>query len=77
MCFDDGIEIGESLLFRQDFYTKKMAVSYNPYLQGDNYNKLKSILLNEGIKIKTSVLDITKTKFDDKYDLINLSNILS
>lgn len=73
----DGIEIGESLLFRQDFYTKKMAVSYNPYLQGDNYNKLKSILLNEGIKIKTSVLDITKTKFDDKYDLINLSNILS
>ena len=49
----------------------------NPYLQDNNYNKLKDILKKETIHINPKVMDITKTKISESYDLINLSNILS
>lgn len=74
--FDDGIDIYESLLFKYDLYFKHNVIEQNPYLHDNNYNKLKSILQTEIIKINTFVTDITKAKFDNKYDLINLSNIL-
>ena len=74
--YNEGIDIYNSLLFRQDFYQEYNAVKMNPYLQGDNYYILKNILLNEKIEINCKVMDITNDKIDDKYDLINLSNIL-
>lgn len=74
--FDDGIDIYESLLFKYDLFFKHTVIETNPYLQDNNYDKLKSILQTEAIKINTFVADITKTKFNNEYDLINLSNIL-
>lgn len=74
--FDDGIDIYNSLLFRQDVYYKKLAIERNPYLQDDNYEKLKNILKTESINIKPIVTNILNTKFEKEYDLINLSNIL-
>lgn len=75
--YDEGIDIYNSLLFRHDFYKKETVIENNPFLQENNYEKLKSILKLEYIKINPIVLDIIKTKIDKKYDLINLSNILS
>jgi len=75
--FDDGIDIYNSLLFRRDLCLKEYVINCNPYLQHNNYEKLKNILERENININTFVADITKTKFNNKYDLINLSNILS
>lgn len=75
--FNEGIDIYNSLLFRQDFYKMESIIEYNPYLQDKNYEKIKSILKTEPIKIKTMTLDILKTALNSKYDLVNLSNILS
>lgn len=75
--FNEGIDIYNSLLFRQDFYKMESIIEYNPYLQDKNYEKVKSILKTEPIKIKTMTLDILKTALNSKYDLVNLSNILS
>jgi len=74
--FDDGIDIYNSLLFKYDLFFKKNVIENNPYLQEDNYEKLKLILETENIKISTMVLDITKVNITNSYDLINLSNIL-
>ena len=74
--FDDGYDIYNSLLFRSDSYNLRSIIEYNPYLQGDNYDRLKEILLSEDIKINPSVMDITSKKVEDKYDLINLSSII-
>lgn len=74
--FDDGIDIYNSLLFKYDLFFKKNVIENNPYLQEKNYEKLKSILQTQYIKINTKVADITKVKFHTEYDLINLSNIL-
>lgn len=73
--FDDGIDIYNSLLFKYDLFLKKYVLESNPYLQENNYEKLKSILQTEYIKINPTVTDITKTKLKTAYDLINLSNI--
>lgn len=75
--FDDGIDIYNSLLFKYDLCLKNTILENNPYLQGNNYQKLKSILQTEYIKINTIVADISKTDFQTAYDLINLSNILT
>lgn len=75
--FDDGIDIYNSLLFRQDVYYKELAIENNPYLQGNNYDKLKHILKTESIQINPFVANILKNKIDKEYDLINLSNILA
>ena len=47
-----------------------------PYLQEDNYERVKSILKYGNININSFVCDVTKVKFDGSYDLVNLSNIL-
>lgn len=75
--FDDGVDIYNSLLFKYDLCLKKNVLESNPYLQGNNYNKLRSILEIEYLNINPVVADITKVKFNNSYDLINLSNILS
>ena len=74
--FDDGIDIYNSLLFRQDVYYRDIEIERNPYLQDDNYDKLKHILETESIEIKPFVTNILETKMSKEYDLINLSNIL-
>jgi len=73
--FDDGIDIYNSLLFKYDLCLKKFVIENNPYLQGDNYERLRTILQTESIKINPLVADITKVRFPNAYDLINLSNI--
>jgi len=75
--FDEGIDIYDSLLFRHDVCHKNVVIERNPYLQDNNYDKLKHILKTENININTIVTDIMKTKYTKQYDLINLSNILS
>jgi len=75
--FNEGIDIYESLLFRQDIYIKNNVINLNPYLQENNYEKIKHILKTTNIKINPNLTDITKTKITKEYDLINLSNILS
>lgn len=74
--FYDGIDIYNSLLFRSDVCIKNNVIEKNPYLQENNYQKLKYILETETIKITPKVVDIKKYKFNKQYDLINLSNIL-
>lgn len=74
--FDDGIDIFDSLLFRQDVCNTNDIINRNPYLQDDNYGKLRHILKTRLIKINSIPLDVTKTKFHEKYDLVILSNIL-
>ena len=56
---------------------KGFTLNVNPYLQGDNYEKLRQILKTEEIRINPVVRDIHKTSFDGEYDLVNLSNILA
>ena len=75
--FDDGYDIYNSLLFRSDPCFKGFTINANPYLQENNYEKLKKILQTECIRINPVVADINKTRFDSQYDLVNLSNILA
>lgn len=75
--FFDGIDIYNSLLFRSDVCIKNNIIENNPYLQENNYQKLKYILETEEIKIIPKVVDIKKYKFNKQYDLVNLSNILT
>ena len=75
--FDEGYDIYSSLLFRSDPCMKGFTLNVNPYLQGDNYEKLRQILKTEEIRINPVVRDIHKTSFDGEYDLVNLSNILA
>lgn len=75
--YNEGIDIYKSLLFRQDFYKEETIIEQNPYLQDNNYEKIKTILRTDPIKISTTTADILTTTFKNKYDLINLSNILS
>lgn len=75
--FDDGYDIYNSLLFRSDLSLQKTAIENNPYLQDNNYEKLKQILKYRKININSRVCDITKTNFTKEYDLVNLSNILT
>lgn len=75
--FNDGIDIYESMLFRQDFYSKEETIETNPFLQDKNYEKLKNILKTEAISIKTITCNIIETPyFKKEYNLVNLSNIL-
>ena len=75
--FDEGYDIYSSLLFRSDPCMKGFTLNVNPYLQGDNYERLQRILKTEEIRINPVVRDINKTSFDGEYDLVNLSNILA
>lgn len=75
--FDEGIDIYNSLLFRQDACYEDIVIERNPFLQDNNYDKLKHILKNESIEINPSVTNILETKISKEYDLINLSNILA
>lgn len=75
--FDDGVDIYNSFLFRHDVCLEKFVIENNPFLQGDNYEKLKHILQTESIRINPFVADITKTRLPGEYNLVNLSNILS
>lgn len=75
--FDDGYDIYNSLLFRRDPYYKNIVIENNPFLQDNNYEKLKNILKTDVIDINPVVADILKTKFNKEYDLVNLSNILA
>ncbi len=75
--FDDGYDIYNSLLFRSDPCLKKFVLSSNPYLQDNNYQKLRYLLQTENITINPRTCDIFKERFKDEYDLVNLSNILS
>lgn len=75
--FDDGYDIYNSLLFRSDPCYKGFTIEANPYLQESNYEKLRSILQTESIRINPIVADINKTVFPNEYDLVNLSNILA
>lgn len=74
--FDDGYDIYNSLLFRSDPCYKGFTIDANPYLQENNYDKVRSILQTESIRINPVVADIKKARFDGEYDLVNLSNIL-
>jgi len=75
--FDDGIDIYNSLLFKSDLFFRQNIIENNPYLQDGNYEKLKSILQKETIKINPMVTDVTASSFPTSYDLINLSNVLT
>ena len=75
--FNEGIDIYNSLLFKYDLCIKKNVLENNPYLHDKNYQKLKSILQTENIKMNIALADITKVKFTKEYDLVNLSNILT
>lgn len=75
--FDDGIDIYNSLLFKSDLFFRQNIIENNPYLQDKNYEKLKSILQKETIKINPMVTDVTASSFPTSYDLINLSNVLT
>lgn len=75
--FFDGIDIYNSMLFRSDICIKNNIIENNPYLQENNYQKLKHILETDSIKIAPKVADIKKYKFSKQYDLVNLSNILT
>ena len=75
--FDDGIDIYNSLLFKNDLFFRRNIIENNPYLQENNFEKLRSILQEESIRIKPMVADVTASSFPTSYDLINLSNILT
>jgi len=75
--FDEGIDIYNSLLFRQNLCIRKSVINNNPYLQDNNYEKIRHILQTEPIRINPVVADINKVRFTSEYDLVNLSNILA
>jgi len=75
--FDDGYDIYNSLLFRSDTCFKGFTIEANPYLQDNNYEKIRHILQTEPIRINPVVADINKVRFTSEYDLVNLSNILA
>lgn len=75
--FNDGYEISESLLFRQDVCLQNLVIENNPYLQDKNYEKVKNNLKYNAFKINPQVCNVVTTKFSNEYDLINLSNILT
>lgn len=75
--FDDGYDIYNSLLFRSDVCLMNCACEFNPYLQENNYERLKNILKYGSFSINPIRCDITKEKITAQYDLVNLSNIMS
>lgn len=75
--YNEADEIYNSLLFKTDLCLKDTVIENNPYLQENNYKKLRRILKIGKLRINTRVCDISKTKFYKEYDLILLSNVLS
>lgn len=73
--YNEADEIYNSLIFKTDTCEKDKVIEYNPYLQENNYKRLKRILKTGTLTINTRVCDVTKTKFYRRYDLILLSNI--
>lgn len=74
--FYDWTDIYNSNLFSTEPYNKQKVIENNPYLQTDNYLKLRDKLnkLNLNIYIN-DISNLIKT-LSKKYDLVNLSNII-
>lgn len=74
--FFDGYDIYNSPLFSSEFYSYSSVKTKNLFIEHINYNRLKSLILN--VQINHIVDNITNLVTDskDKYDLINLSNII-
>ncbi len=70
----DLSEIYDSLLFSSEQASSNQMISYNPYLQNNNYQELQSKLKHAKINYLTG--DISTMPLQDSYDLVNLSNII-
>lgn len=72
----DWYDIYNSRLFSSEGVSSKKAIKENKYLQDDNYQKLKSLIGKININSYTGNILNINTNFQDKYDLIYLSNII-
>jgi hypothetical protein len=74
-CYDRKA-ICESSLFTKEFIDKDVFQFNNPYLRGNNYNKVKYNIDNINVKLlEGNIFEIVK-KDIGSFDLINLSNII-
>ena len=71
----DGEEIYNSTLFSSEAFSKAGAVANNPYLQKENFQKVKEMLDDVLINCYDGDIFMLVDSLRDKYDLINLSNI--
>lgn len=74
--FFDGDEIYNSSLFSREVYTLKHFKERNPYLDKENYNLLRKKLDDVSIKYVNTNLGNSSEKFNESYDLVNLSSIM-
>lgn len=75
--YSEGQELYYSRLFSSEFISRGVAISRNPYLEPDNYIRLKSQIGDINLKFcDGNIFDIA-SDLAEGYNLINLSNIWS
>ena len=74
--FFEGDEIYKSMLFSHEVFNLESVKDRNLYLEKDNYNLLKKKINDVHIKYCCKDLASRKIKFDENYDLVNLSSII-
>ncbi len=73
----DGFEIRTSELFSDDIGLEKEVILSNPYLDKENYYKLRDIIDKCPVKFINTDIKELKDKIKKSYDFIHLSNIVS
>lgn len=74
--FFDWSEINESTLFSSQTIVLDKIIEYNPYLQKENYLKLKKLILNIKSQYYTGNIQELSSGFSYQYDFIHLSSII-
>lgn len=74
--FYDWSEINESTLFSSQTVVLDKIIEYNPYLQKENYLKLKELILNIKGQYYTGNIQLLSSKLNYQYDFIHLSSII-
>ena len=74
--FYDWQYILTSTLFSSQTVSLTQTIENNPYLNKDKYNELKKIISNANINHYVGDIKNLSKEFSDKYDLVNLSNII-
>lgn len=73
----DWCEIYNSTLFSSDLFFASNVIRENMYLQGKNYDKLRSLIRGVNFNIHTGDIMDLVGNFKSEYDLVYLSNIIN
>lgn len=72
----DWSEITKSTLFSSQTVSLNSIIENNSYLEKQNYERMKKLILNSKMRYYTDNIQYLVTSLKEKYDFINLSSII-